>query len=331
MKKLFAYIFLLFALVSCNTSRFAYFASDGFIQGTTYHIVYEYNAALSSEINYQLHKFDTSLSAYIPQSTISKVNNNQIVTTTDTLFLRCLCRSLEISELTKGAFDITVSPIVNVWGFGFSKRQAVSQQMIDSLKQFIGYKKIRISGDSVIKDIPQLQLNANAIAQGLSCDYIAELFQRKGIDNYMVEIGGEVIARGVNSRGMPWRIGIDKPIDDSTASHRELQEIVALNGRSLCTSGNYRKFYVEDGVKYSHTINPKTGYPAKNKLLSASIMGTDCMSADAIATSCMVLGEEAAVELCDSLPEIEYYFIYTDDDGELQTKMSAGFADALIK
>ncbi len=319
-------------LAACSVQTNRYFTSDGFIQGTTYHIVYKYNIDLSARIAFELHRFDTALSAYIPESTISRVNNNQITETDDTLFLICMRRALEISEITGGAMDITVSPLVNAWGFGFSKKEHVSQQLIDSLKQFCGYQKIRIDGNKIIKDDPRVQLNANCLAQGQSVDFIAEMFERMGVHDYMVEIGGEVRACGLNPRGIGWRIGVDKPIDDTTAmTKRELQEIVELNNRSLSTSGNYHKFFVENGVKYSHTINPATGYPVQSNLLSASIAGPDCITTDALATACMVLGTDAAAAMCDTLPDIDYYFIYSDSTGEFKTVISKGFEAMILK
>jgi len=330
MKKLIFPIVAL-AIAACAAQPKTYFASDGFIQGTTYHIVYRYQTDLSVQIAAELHRFDTSLSAYISESTISKFNNNLLTQTDDTLFLNCMRRAFEISEITHGAMDITVSPLVNAWGFGFSKKANVNQQLIDSLKEICGYEKISIDGNRITKTDPRIQLNANCIAQGQSVDIIAEMFERMGIYDYMVEIGGEVRANGLNAKGKTWRIGIDKPIDDSTAQNRELQGIVALDGKSLSTSGNYRKFYVKDGLKYSHTIDPKTGYPVQNSLLSASIIGPDCITTDALATACMVLGTERAATMCDTLPNIEYYFIYSDADGTLQTVASEGFMKMMVE
>ncbi|MBO7432294.1 MAG: FAD:protein FMN transferase [Salinivirgaceae bacterium] len=331
MKKLiFAIAALFFA--ACSSPIASYYTSDGFIQGTSYHIVYKSKTDLSATILYQLHRFDTSLSAYIPESTISRVNNNLITETDDTLFLNCVRRALEISEITGGAMDITVSPLVNAWGFGFSKKERVSQQLIDSLKQFCGYQKLKIEGNCIVKSDPRVQLNANCLAQGQSVDFIAEMFEHMGISDYMVEIGGEVRASGLNSSGNVWRIGIDRPIDDTTATlNRELQGIVALENKSLSTSGNYHKFFVENGVKYSHTINPATGYPVQSNLLSASIAGPDCITTDALATACMVVGVEAAAAMCDTLPEIDYYFIYSDSTGEFKTVISKGFEAMILK
>lgn len=330
MKRL-IFVLVAFVVVSCATVPESYFTSDGLIQGTTYHIVYKNKSDLGQDINLALHRFDTSLSAYISESTISKINNNQIDSTNDTLFLSCLRRSLEISELTHGAMDITVSPLVNVWGFGFSKREHVTQHLIDSLREFCSYTKIHLNGNRITKDDPRIQLNANCIAQGQSVDFIAEMFEGMGIYDYMVEIGGEVRANGVNARNSLWRIGIDKPIDDSTSQNREIQSIVEIDNRSISTSGNYRKFYVEDGMKYSHTIDPATGYPAQSSLLSASIVGPDCITTDALATACMVLGAERASQMCDTLPGIDYYLIYADSVGNLQTLLSKGFEDIILK
>lgn len=331
MKKLIFSLTALF-LAACSVRSDSYFVSDGFIQGTTYHIIYKYKTSLSRQIDKQLHRFDTSLSAYMAESTISRVNNNQITETDDTLFLNCVRRAFQISELTGGAMDITVSPIVNAWGFGFGNKERVSQQLIDSLKQFCGYQKIRIDGNRIIKSDPRIQLNANCLAQGQSVDFIAEMFERMGINDYMVEIGGEVRAKGINAKGKTWRIGVDKPIDDTTATlNREFQEIVALENKSLSTSGNYHKFFIENGVKYSHTISPFTGYPVQSNLLSASIAGPDCITTDALATACMVVGVEAAAAMCDTLPEIDYYFIYSDSTGEFKTVISKGFEAMILK
>ena len=331
MKKLIFAIAALF-LAACSVRPDSYFASDGLIQGTSYHIVYKHKSDLGATILNQLHRFDTSLSAYMAESTISRVNTNQITETDDTLFLNCLRRALEISEITGGAMDITVSPIVNAWGFGFGNKERVSQQLIDSLREFCGYTKIRIEGNRIIKSDPRIQLNANCLAQGQSVDFIAEMFERMGINDYMVEIGGEVRAKGLNAKGKVWRIGVDKPIDDTTAMlNRELQTIVSLDNRSLSTSGNYHKFFVENGVKYSHTINPATGYPVQSNLLSASIVGPDCITTDALATACMVLGTERAAQMCDTLPEIDYYLIYSAPDGELKTLYSKGFEAMILK
>ena len=319
-------------IAACTSPVASYYTNDGFIQGTSYHIVYKHKTDIGSTILYQLHRFDTSLSAYMAESTISRVNTNQIIETDDTLFLNCVRRALEISEITGGAMDITVSPLVNAWGFGFSKKEHVNQQLIDSLKQFCGYQKLKIDGNRIIKSDPRIQLNANCLAQGQSVDFIAEMFERMGINDYMVEIGGEVRANGVNPSGSLWRIGIDRPIDDTTATlDRQLQGIVALDNKSLSTSGNYHKFFVENGVKYSHTINPATGYPVQSNLLSASIAGPDCITTDALATACMVLGTEAAAAMCDTLPDIDYYFIYSDSAGEFKTVFSKGFEAMILK
>lgn len=327
--------FILFALaliafVSCQQKNKNYYINDGFIQGTTYHIVYEYDENLGEQIFAELNRFDTSLSVYIDESTISKVNRNLIDSTADTLFLSCLRRSLEISRITGGAMDITVSPLVNVWGFGFDKREHVTQQMIDSLKEFCGYDKIAVVGNKIIKKDSRVQLNANAIAQGQSTDVICEMFERLAISNYMVEVGGEVRAKGLNPKGNNWRIGIDKPIDDSVAQSRELQDIVMLDNQGLATSGNYRKFYIENGMKYSHTIDPATGYPAQNGMLSASVIAPDCITADALATACMVVGVEKATDMLDTIPNVGYYLIYSDTLGEMQIKISDNFKSIII-
>jgi thiamine biosynthesis lipoprotein len=189
----------------------------------------------------------------------------------------------------------------------------------------VGFQKIKLANRKLIKENKDIKVDVNAIAQGYSVDVIVNWLEHKNIENYLVEIGGEVCAKGINGKGIVWKIGIDKPIEDQSASNRELQAIASLNNKSLATSGNYRKFYEKDGIKYSHTINPKTGYPARNTLLSASVLATDCMTADAFATAFMVLGVEKSIELANKLDYLEVYFIYTDSTQNYSVYASDGF------
>jgi len=215
--------------------------------------------------------------------------------------------------------------LVNAWGFGFEQEKKIGTATIDSLMQLVGYHKVKLIDKKLVKENPKSKIDVNAIAQGFSVDVIASFLEKKKIKNYMVEIGGELKAKGINDKGVFWRIGIDKPIEGSTEENRELQEIVSLNNMSLSTSGNYRKFYEKDGIKYSHTIDPKTGYPAKSNLLSASVAAPDCMTADALATAFMVMGTEKSIELVNQLKTIEVYFIYTDSTNQYKVYASEGF------
>lgn len=176
-----------------------------------------------------------------------------------------------------------------------------------------------------MKDDPEVMLDASAIAKGYSSDVVAALLEKNGVENYMVEIGGECVVKGHNDKGQKWTMGITKPVDDSTQSQNELQTIIKIDKGGLATSGNYRRFYYKDGKKYAHTIDPKTGYPVQHSLLSATIYAPNCMEADAYATACMVLGVEKALELIESTPGLEGYFIYTDKDGKYATAETKGF------
>ncbi len=305
---------------------------EGFVQGSTYHITYmdSLGRDLHTEIKAELKKFDQSMSVFDSSSVISRINRNEEGVQADSIFIEVFKKALEVSEKTDGAFDMTVGPLVRMWGFNNGQKITVTQTMVDSVKEFIGYRKASLNGTQLIKDDPRISLDANAIAQGYSCDLIAKFLEDKGIHNYMVEIGGEIMTRGGSPRGDNWKIGINKPIDDSTSTVSEIQEIVKLQNVGLATSGNYRKFYMHNGKKYAHEIDPHTGYPVTHNLLSATIIAPDCMTADAYATACMVLGLEKSQTLINSLPNIEGYFIYSTPDGnkEVWTK---GFEKYLSK
>ncbi len=325
-------IILLFpvVLVSCgNKSKYVF--NEGFVFGTIYHIVYESPEGkdLSKGIEEEMAKLGNSFSTFIDTSVISKVNKNEPVKL-DSHFLKVFNKAMEVSEKTDGAFDITVMPMVNAWGFGFKNKEKITPELIDSLKKIVGYKKIALENGKIVKQYPATMLDCSAIAKGYSCDVIGEFLESKGCKNYMVEIGGEVVAKGVNKKGKLWSIGISDP-DESAFFTQELQAIVQLSDRALATSGNYRNFYVEDGKKYAHTIDPKTGYPVQHSLLSATVLAANCMTADAYATAFMVMGLEKGVELSKQIPEIDVYFIYADTDGMNKIYMSDSFKSMLVE
>ena len=327
-KLLTLFFVLIFTTTSCNTKR--YYKVAGYTQGTTYHITYQGTKDYESAINELLHRFDMSLSTYVDSSIISRINKNKKDVKTDKLFKQFFKKSREVYEASGGFFDITVAPLVNAYGFGFTNEENVDSLLIDSIMGFIGMDKVSLKNGKVIKSDPRVMLDGNAIAQGQSVDYIADFLEEEGVTNYLVEIGGEIAAIGVNDRGESWRVGIDKPIVDSDEVSRELQAIISLKNRALATSGNYRKFYVKDGVKYGHTINPKTGKPAMQTILSATILADDCITADAYATACMVVGLEGAKKLLTKLPELDAYLIYTNpEDGSYQIFMTDGIKDML--
>jgi len=313
MKKLY-FIAILFFIISYSQKPIQYFKNQGKIFGTYYHFSYEATDNLEQEIINELQKFNASLSTYDPNSVISKINKN-INAELDDYFVKCFKKAVEVSEITDGAFDMTVAPVVNAWGFGFNESTMADSAKIDSLMQFVGFHKIKLVDNKIIKEHPETMLDASAIAKGFGVDVASEFLESKRIMNYMIEIGGEVRAKGINAKGLVWRIGIDKPIEDPTVSHRELQAVINLENKSLATSGNYRQFYEKDGIKYSHTIDPKTGYPARNQLLSATVLADDCMTADAFATAFMVMGINKSIELVNKINYLDAYFIYTDSLG----------------
>jgi thiamine biosynthesis lipoprotein len=289
---------------------------------------------LDKEIQDCFGKFNLSLNPFNKESIIYKINNNESVEADD-WFITVFTKAMEVSEISGGTYDITCSPFINLWGFGFQKIDEVTdlQHTIDSLKQFIGYRKVRLEGRTVIKDDPRLQLNASSIAKGYACDVIANLLESYEITDYLVEIGGEVHAKGKNPSGFCWRIEITKPFDDASGRINEQMEIVGLCDKSIATSGDYRNFYLKDGKKYAHTINPITGYPAESNILSASVIYSDCMTADAFATAFMTMDLDKAVSLANRMQmyDLDYLFIYADEKGNLREKRSANMDKYLMK
>lgn len=314
------------SLLGCKQKEAYYIFNEGMMYGTTYHVTYEspQGKDLQKGIEAEMNKLDRSMSTFKPNSTLSKINQNRD-TVLDEYFLTIYQKAHEVSEITGGAFDITVAPMVNVWGFGFRNKENVSPELIDSLKQLVGYKKIRLENGKIIKEHPNTMLDCSAIAKGFACDLVARYLKKEGCKNYMVEIGGEVVALGKNNKGQYWRIGISRPTEDHFDTQQNLKAIVELKNRALATSGNYRNFYVEGGKKYAHTIDPHTGYPVQHSLLSTTVLADDCMTADAFATGFMVLGIEKSIEIAASRDDIEVYFIYSDEKGHYNTYISEGF------
>lgn len=315
---------LVLAVASACSTKWTYHFQEGPVYGSTYHITYEYKPSITLEkdINGILDRINISMSTYDPHSLISRINHNDTNALIDIDLKRVLEVGKEVSDRSGGAFDMTVAPLVNAWGFGFTAREKVTPAMIDSILQFTGYQKIRIEGNRLIKDDPRIMIDPNAITPGYVADVIAEYFDSLGIRNYLVEIGGELRCLGKNREGNAWRVGVDKPLENTL--EREIQQVFHLGHISVATSGNYRKFYEENGGKYSHTIDPKTGYPARSNLLSATIFTDKCIYADAYATVCMVIGFEKAKLLCSQMPDIQGYFIYSDTDGTIKTWQSPG-------
>ena len=297
-----------------------YRTAQGLVFGTRYNITYLYNADLQPDIDYTLALVDSALSMFNPESTISAVNSSESIQVTDTMFLKVFRRAMEISRMTNGAFDITVAPAVNAWGFGFKHSENISQSTIDSLLEITGYWKIHEQDGLITKDDPRIMLDCSAIAKGFGTDMVADMLRSKGICDFMVEVGGEIVVSGQNPKGKLWNIGISKPVDDSLSVNNELQTVIPVTDIAMATSGNYRNFYVKDGRKYAHTIDPHTCTPVSHSLLSATVFASDCATADALATSMMVMGLDSAQALCARHPEIRAYFIYEAPDGTIMAQ-----------
>ncbi|MFP4288584.1 MAG: FAD:protein FMN transferase [Bacteroidales bacterium] len=293
----------------------------GEVFGTYYTVSYydKKGTNYAPEIESFFDSFNESLSYYVPNSVISKINRNE-TNEADEYFLSVLEKSLAIAEKTNGAFDPTMSPLVNAWGFGFENRQKMDQQKIDSMMRITGYDKVSIEGNRVIKKIPEIQFDFNAIAKGYASDLAGKILEEKGVETYMVELGGDLVAKGLKPDGSKWRIGLEKPAEDMYAQ-QEWEYLVKITNQALATSGSYRKYYEEGDQRFSHTIDPKTGRPVKHNLLSASVFANTCLEADAYATAFMVMGLEKATEFVENRDDLMAFFIFSNPDGEYDSRM----------
>lgn len=303
---------------------------EGFVFGTIYHITYQSDQNYQKEIEAELKKVDQSLSPFNKTSIISRINRNEDVVA-DEMFKEVFTLAENISKETDGAFDITVAPMVNVWGFGFKQGITPSKEVIDSLKALVGFHKVALVDGHVKKQNPNTMLDCSAIAKGYGSDIVARFLKSKGIENYMVEIGGEVVTRGNSEKRVPWRIGVNKPTDDSLNTNTELQTVLNVTDKAMATSGNYRNFYYKNGKKYAHTIDPKTGYPVQHNILSATVIADNCATADAYATSFMVLGMNGAQKILTKHPDLLAYLIYSDDKGKMQVWYSPSMKKILAE
>ena len=300
---------VLLSFSACQ-ERVVYQWAEGQVYGTVYHITYRSPEDLHPGIRAAMQRVDTSLSMFNPSSVISRINRNESCRT-DSLFRQVFRLAQQVNRESGGVYDITVAPLVNAWGFGIQKGAFPDSARIDSLRRLVGMEKITLRGDSLVKQMPGVQLDASSIAK--------------------VEIGGEIRLRGQSAQQRPWRIGIERPVDDSLAQSRDLQMVLALDSGALATSGNYRNFYIRDGKKYSHTIHPRTGYPVQSDVLSASVYSAvSCMKADAYATAFMGMGFEAAKTLIDADPEMEGCLIY-EDAGTLKVWISEGLKAKVLR
>ena len=314
-----------------NDPKLSYYRNEGKVFGTYFNIRYEATDDLQPAIQAALEAFDRSLSMFNPYSVLSAINANRD-TTTDAAFEQMWSEAERVYTLSNGAFDITVAPLVKAFGFGRKSDQysAISTQTIDSLREFVGFEKVSLIDHRVVKSDPRVQIDGGAVAKGQACDMIAAVLRDKGCTNYLVDIGGEVVAHGVNDKGQAWHIGITKPNLNNEGAQEDLQEILAVSDICMATSGNYRNYYYADGERRSHTIDPRTGYPVQHSLLSATVVSSTCMRADALATACMVLGAEEAIEMIDRAEDAACYFIVAQNDS-LITLTSSKWEDFIKK
>lgn len=316
--------FVLIFAAGCNKAGNTYKSIDGFAQGGTFHLVYkevgqpgQYN--LPDSLTKWFGAIDKSLSGYDCTSITSRINRGENPPL-DSLFIGCFNLSREVWEKTGGKFDISAAPFFDIWGFGFRNREQVSQEKIDSIMAFVGMEKLHIRYDStanasfLVREDPRMKVNFNAIAQGYTCDYICRELEKAGITDYLLEVGGEILCKGKNAKGKDWSVGIDKPVDGNFIPGQTVEAVIEVSGKGLVTSGNYRKFYIEDGEKFSHTIDPKTGYPVRHNLLSATVIAPTAALADAYATYLMVIGLEPAKKFLQAREEMDALLVYGEEE-----------------
>ena len=302
----------------------------GMVFGTVYHITYQSPQNLQKEIESQLAQVDASLSPFNKHSIITAINENRD-TVVNKMFTDVFTLAMKISDITDGSFDITVAPLVNAWGFGFKGGAMPTRHQVDSLKRLVGYRKVSLSNGRVTKSDPRIMLDCSSIAKGYGCDVVANYLRSKGIDNYMIEIGGEIVTRGISEKRLPWKIGVTKPTDDSLNVNQEIQTVINVTDKAMATSGNYRNFYYKNGRKYAHTIDPATGYPVQHTILSSTVIADDCATADAYATAFMVMGLDKAKAVLSRHPELMAYFILAGADGNNDVWYSPSMKDKIAR
>ena len=319
------FLFLLtLTFISCNRYKEVYFIGE--TQGTYYALTYfdKDGRYFQTKIDSILYNFDQSASLWVPSSLISRINESDTSVIADEVIQTLFAMSMKVSEKSDGHFDFTIGPLVNAWGFGFKNGVHPDSLMVDSLKKLVDYTKVMLQDGRIIKSDPRIKFDFNAIAQGYAVDIVGDFLESKGIENYIIDIGGEVLAKGKKPGNKSWIVGIEKPSEDIMEG-RQTQIKIQLNNKAVATSGSYRKFYIKDGIKYSHTINPKTGYPVSHSLLSCTVVADDAATADAYATALMVMGLPEAFDFAKSLTGIEALFISDAGDGKYSVKFTEGF------
>lgn len=317
MKKIICIVLLCCFLTNCNTVEKQQFF--GTTQGSYYSITYydEQNRDYRHEFDSIFKEIESTLSLWDENSIIRRVNRNDTTVVINKIFTDNFNYAIAAAELSDGFFDPTVGPLVQAWGFHFKEGMEMTPEIVDSLKQLVDYRKIKIENGKVIKENHNMTLDFNAVAQGYTTDVIGDFLISKNVNNFLVDVGGEILARGRKPNGDLWKVGIEKPADNKE-SERIVQKIVELDNRSIVTSGNYRKYVERGGKRYSHSLNPKTGYPSENSLLSATVICDNTAWADCLASICMLVGIDKAKEILETQDNVKAYFIYLDNDGEVK-------------
>ena len=339
MKRFFQILFLTALIVGTiiiirQQQSMPYQHDKGEVFGTFYNITYQSDKNLKSEIEAALKTVDAEFSMYNENSTVSKINRGEKPELNE-MFMEVYNLAMAVSEETNGAFDITVAPLVNAWGFGFKTQQMPDKKQIDSILTFVGKDKFKVTKEGK-KQVPhksdkRTMLDFSAIAKGYGSDVVARLLRKHDIKNFMVEIGGEIVTCGNSEKRVPWKIGVTKPVDDSLSIENELQTVLNITDKAMATSGNYRKFYYKGGKKYAHTINPKTGFPVQHNILSATVITKNCATADAYATAFMVIGMEETKKVIERHPELMVYLIYANDKGENEVWFSPSLEGKIMQ
>ena len=324
MKRILLFLGIIALLTACE-KRPEKIVIQGEAQGSYFAVTYfdEQGRNFRHEIDSIFHAVDVSVNLWVDTSVISKVNRNEEVEL-DSIFVGNFRIAQEAARLSDGYFDPTISPIVAAWGFSYKHGDSITPQLIDSLKQLVDYRNISIENGKVVKANPAMTLDFNAIAQGYTSDLIASFLDSRGIKNYLVDTGGEIMARGGKPNGKSWIVGIEKPADNWD-SEQVVQTRVALHDKGLVTSGSTRKYVERNGKRYSHCIDPNTGYPVEHQLLSVTVLAENSVWADALASICMVMGMEKSLPIIQGMDGVEAYYIFVNENGELETFATEGF------
>lgn len=323
-----AAVLMIVALASCSTPK-PYQRYEGLCWGTTFHMTYESNVKLDDSIQNILSQVDLSLSPFNENSVISKINSGES-DSTDHMFRTVFAESVRINKVSHGAFDPTIAPVIDLWGFGpkGTITQTPSAEQIDSVMTTVGITKCFIdSSNRIIKKTPITQFNFSAIAKGFGCDLMAQMLERNGVKSYIIEIGGEIVVNGVSPRGTSWRVMIDAPIPGNDTVIHDAMAVIDVDSCAIATSGNYRNYNSVDSTNiFGHTMNPATGYPAKSSMLSVTIIARTCMLADALATACMAMPLDSATAMIESLPGVDALFVTRlGNEGKWMLHTTSGF------